>query len=400
MSVAVPLFTYAASVNHKGDHTIKETTLGDQATETPYNATAVPFSEADLVRVGELRCDKMRTREGGSAVPGRVKTQRLTVTNGSWDGSGHTTNALTFNNADGEANAALYVQGGGANVVGGLRVNGAATVTGVVNAVSELNSPNITGTANLSNATIGAPTSIATSVLNVKSKDVGSGQWASLWWDFDNRHYMGVKNYKVADQATVTLWNDTAACPFFVAALGSTTGRSIAAGGTVNTAGSDYAEYMLKKSNDFAFNKGDICGVNGSGLLTNQFTEAVTFVVKSTNPSFVGGDTWGQSLGMAPLKPETDDPTALATYEAARAAWESAAEANRQLVDRIAFCGQVPVNVSGGGPGDYVVPTPGPNGAIAAQAVAAPSFDQYRVAVGRIIRVVSDTQALIIVKVV
>eukprot|EP00741_Cyanophora_paradoxa_P020323 tig00021248_g19615.t1 len=57
-------------VNHKGDHTIKETTLGNQATEAPYNATAVPFSEADLVRVGELRCDKMRTREGGSAVPG------------------------------------------------------------------------------------------------------------------------------------------------------------------------------------------------------------------------------------------------------------------------------------------------------------------------------------------
>eukprot|EP00741_Cyanophora_paradoxa_P023484 tig00021586_g22686.t1 len=73
----------------------------------------------------------MRTREGGSAVPGRVKTQRLTVTNGSWDGSGHTTNALTFNGtADGEGNAALYVQGGGADVVGGLRVNGAATITG------------------------------------------------------------------------------------------------------------------------------------------------------------------------------------------------------------------------------------------------------------------------------
>eukprot|EP00741_Cyanophora_paradoxa_P024766 tig00000270_g23909.t1 len=88
MSVAVPLFTYAASVNHVKDHTIKETILGYQTTETPYNATAVPFSEADLVRVGELRCDKMRTREGGSAVPGRVKTQRLTVTNGAWDGSG------------------------------------------------------------------------------------------------------------------------------------------------------------------------------------------------------------------------------------------------------------------------------------------------------------------------
>eukprot|EP00741_Cyanophora_paradoxa_P018003 tig00021036_g17384.t1 len=129
MSVAVPLFTYAASVNHKGDHTIKETTLGDQATETPYNATAVPFTEADLVRVGELRCDKMRTREGGPAVPGRVKTQRLTVTNGSWDGTGHTTNTITHNpDADGEGNSALYVHTGGANVVGGLRVNGTVTV--------------------------------------------------------------------------------------------------------------------------------------------------------------------------------------------------------------------------------------------------------------------------------
>eukprot|EP00741_Cyanophora_paradoxa_P019054 tig00021111_g18396.t1 len=133
MSVAVPLFTYAASVNHKADHTIKETVLGNQATETPYNATAVPFSEADLVRVGELRCDKMRTREGGSAVPGRVKTQRLTVTNGAWDGSGYSTNQLTFNGTgDGESNAALYVQGGGANVVGGLRVSGNTTLTGTV----------------------------------------------------------------------------------------------------------------------------------------------------------------------------------------------------------------------------------------------------------------------------
>eukprot|EP00741_Cyanophora_paradoxa_P020708 tig00021290_g19988.t1 len=48
-------------------------------------------------------------------------SRRLTVTNGAWDGSGYTTNQVTFNGTvNGEGNAALYVQGGGANVVGGL----------------------------------------------------------------------------------------------------------------------------------------------------------------------------------------------------------------------------------------------------------------------------------------
>lgn len=37
---------------------------------------------------------------------------------------------------------------------------------------------------------------------------------------------------------------------------------------------------------------------------------------------------------------------ATADYEAARAAWDAQLEAARQRVDRIAFCGQVPVNVS------------------------------------------------------
>ena len=53
--------------------------------------------------------------------------------------------------------------------------------------------------------------------------------------------------------------------------LGKTTnGRSINAGGTFNASGADYAEYMTK-ANNFTINKGDICGIDVNGKLTNVF---------------------------------------------------------------------------------------------------------------------------------
>ena len=69
-------------------------------------------------------------------------------------------------------------------------------------------------------------------------------------------------------------------------ALGKNSGnsRSINAGGTVNASGNDYAEYMTK-SGDFTIAKGDICGIDANGKLTNKFSESISFVVKSTDPS-------------------------------------------------------------------------------------------------------------------
>ena len=153
--------------------------------------------------------------------------------------------------------------------------------------------------------------------------------------------------------------------------------RSINCAGSVNTGGADYAEYMTK-AGDFVVAKGDVVGVNAQGLLTNVFLDAVSFVVKSTDPSYVGGDTWGFGFD--------NDPEGL--------------EVARQKVDRIAFAGQVPVNVTGATPGQYIVPAED-NGGI--QGVAKNEADmtlaEYMKAVGKVIAVEADGRAKIIVKV-
>ena len=151
--------------------------------------------------------------------------------------------------------------------------------------------------------------------------------------------------------------------------------RSINATGTINANGSDYAEYMVKAGN-FVINKGDICGIDANGKLTNVFADSISFVVKSTNPSYVGGDTWGIGFD--------DDAEGL--------------EKARQTVDRIAFAGQVPVNVLGATAGQYIVPV-NDNGAIKGEAVSNPTFEQYQLAVGKVIAIETDGRAKIIVKI-
>lgn len=150
--------------------------------------------------------------------------------------------------------------------------------------------------------------------------------------------------------------------------------RSINTYGTINTGGSDYAEYMQKETDD-ENKKGDIVGVNANGKLTNIFNDAVSFVVKSTNPSFVGGDTWGSDI---------DDDDIL--------------ETERHKVDRIAFSGQVPCNVLGANVGDYIIPVE-KNGKISGQAVTNPTFEQYQLSVGKVWKIMEDGRAWIAVKI-
>jgi hypothetical protein len=152
------------------------------------------------------------------------------------------------------------------------------------------------------------------------------------------------------------------------------TNRSINAGGTINASGADYAEYMTKSGN-FTVAKGDVVGLNSEGKLTNVFTDAISFVVKSTSPSYVGGDSWGADI---------KDTAEL--------------EIIRQTVDRIAFAGQVPVNVTGATAGQYIIPV-NDNGAIKGVAVSNPTFEQYQQAVGKVIAIEQDGRARIIVKV-
>ena len=191
------------------------------------------------------------------------------------------------------------------------------------------------------------------------------------------------------------------------------TDRSINAAGTINASGADYAEYMTKAGH-FTINKGDVIGINAQGKLTNVFADAVSFMVKSTDPSYVGGDSWGseEAIGLSmPEKPsqreateeveaETDEEFAVrqAQYETDKPAFDAALEAARQRVDRIAFAGQVPVNVTGATAGQYIIPV-NDNGAIKGEAVSNPTFEQYQTAVGKVIAIESDGRAKIIVKV-
>ena len=176
--------------------------------------------------------------------------------------------------------------------------------------------------------------------------------------------------------------------------LGNMTGgRSLNASGTLNASGADYAEYMIK-AGDFTVAKGDVVGINADGKLTNVFADAVSFCVKSTDPSYVGGDVWGNEEALGLTKPQ-DDAT-----EEEKATFEAALEAARQTVDRIAFAGQVPVNVTGANAGQFIVPT-NDNGSIIGVAVneADMTLSQYMKAVGKVIAIEQDGRAKIIVKV-
>jgi hypothetical protein len=169
------------------------------------------------------------------------------------------------------------------------------------------------------------------------------------------------------------------------------TDRSINAAGTINASGADYAEYMTK-AGDFTITKGDVVGINTQGKLTNVFADAVSFMVKSTDPSYVGGDSWGSEEAIGLTKPDAD------THQEDKDAFNAALETARQRVDRIAFAGQVPVNVLGATAGQYIIPV-NDNGAIKGQAVSSPTFEQYQSSVGKVIAIESDGRARIIVKV-
>ena len=233
----------------------------------------------------------------------------------------------------------------------------------------------------------------------------------------------------------------------------TTTGRSINVSGTVNTSGNDYAEYIFKSSMCGIVAPGQIVGITADNKVTDNWSDAVMFSIKSTAPSFVGGDSWGNDIGprpqaqagSAPTEPlrredvftqqpvpgtnppefedmvsepgDTDDEWAekQAAYTAALAAhniavqqdaeamatFDAALEVERQKVDRIAIAGRVPVNVQGAQPGDYIVPVQDGAG-IKGIAVHEDdlSMKQYFRAVGRVISIEPDGRAYVMVKVV
>lgn len=225
----------------------------------------------------------------------------------------------------------------------------------------------------------------------------GSGGIASRIHTFYSAGYaQEVVNVNAGD---VQGWNGNGAVMFVAKINGN--GRSLNAGGTLNANGADYAEYMTK-AGDFSIQKGDVCGIDVNGLLTNVWANSVSFVVKSTNPAYVGGDAWGteETLGVKfPSTPEKDaTEKEIQDYLTAKAIVDPIIESARQRVDRIAFAGQVPVNVIGATPGQYIVPIKGSDGSIKGSAISNPTFEQYQSAVGKVIAVEPDGRARIIVK--
>ena len=180
-------------------------------------------------------------------------------------------------------------------------------------------------------------------------------------------------------------------------AVGRHTGnnRSINAGGTVNASGNDYAEYMVKSSGCGDIAKGEVVGVDADGKLTKKFSEAKSFVIKSTDPSYVGGDTWWTEKEPEPKY--TDDTKSTKTDDFKD--WETRMETARGTVDRVAFSGQVPVNITGSfNVGDYVYPQVNSSG-IKAVAKASPTFEEYQLCVGKIWTTMDDGRPLVAVKI-
>lgn len=192
--------------------------------------------------------------------------------------------------------------------------------------------------------------------------------------------------------------------------------RSINAAGTFNASGADYAEYVKKALGCGTILAGQICGINADGELVDQFDLAHSFLIKSTDPAYVGGDTWGAEdmIGarpVAPVPPAEDHPLydlklvehadLMDAYNADLAAWEAALEAARVKYDRIAFSGQVPANHIGAAVGEYLIAIRNPDGSIGteAKALADMGTAEYAAAVGKVWKILGDGRAWVAVKI-
>jgi hypothetical protein len=213
-----------------------------------------------------------------------------------------------------------------------------------------------------------------------KDSSADGDQMLDITWDTSG--YSTI--FYVASSGTAPSASATA----FRIGRNNTTSRSINASGTINASGADYAEYMVKADTLATINKGDVCGIDVSGKLTTVWADAISFAVKSTDPSYVGGDTWFNED-----RPQPEDVSAEEYAD-----FQTRLEAARATVDRIAFSGQVPVNVIGATVGDYIIPVQDETG-ITGQAVSSPTFEQYMSAVGKVIAIEDDGRAKIIVKV-
>ena len=256
--------------------------------------------------------------------------------------------------------------------------------------------PNISVATFLGSGNVGIGKTDPAATLHVQGPATSGANVLNIWGTYGGTRQL----FNVVNSSYATSGNWGAVAAIALVTKDTLTGRSINAAGTINASGADYAEYMTKDS-DFPALKGDLLGVLPSGKLTNQFDDAIHFLLKSTNPCMVGGDVWGTEaiVGEKPKNPEESaTEEEKAAHAAALADWEARLEAERQKVDRMAFAGQVPVNIQGTTPGDYIIPVRNADGTIGIAAVSKVSFAQYQSAVGRVISILADGRANVIVK--
>jgi hypothetical protein len=350
-------FTYNPSTNTLVAGTFSGALSGNATTATTLQTArtigGVSFNGSANIDLPGVNTAGNQNTTGSAA----TLTTTRTLWGQNFNGSANVTGALTsVGNITGTGAVTLTATSGTL----GLTATGANVITATTNAVERLR---IDSNGNLLVGTTSALNSSNTILMGTNTADlqltIGGGLGApGVAFHFGN-------NTVAANAANSVM------------KLGqmSVTARSISAAGTINAAGLDYAEYMTK-AGDFTIAKGDVVGINAEGKLTNVFDDAVSFCVKSTNPSYVGGDVWGRGYD--------NDPDGL--------------EAARHCVDRIAFAGQVPVNVIGATPGQFIIPI-NDNGEIKGEAVSNPTFEQYQLAVGKVIAVDVDGRARIIVKI-
>jgi hypothetical protein len=239
---------------------------------------------------------------------------------------------------------------------------------------------------------INTQTPDATYRMTIRNRSANTGSLACL----SSSGNFGLVIFQGASDWSNGLWNGANAVLYV--ARDPATLRSINMAGTSNVNGADYAEYLEKDVVEEIVAKGDIVGIKSNGKLTKKWHEAKSFLIKTTNPGFVGGDGWSQALGMRPSPPaegSEDYEAKKAEYDAALAEYQAKLEAERIKYDRMAYSGQVPVNVLGAKAGDYIVAAEGANNTITGIAVpeADISFAQYKKAVGRVIKMLEDGRA-------
>lgn len=354
------------------------TTLGDASGDSvTFNAATASIPNGLTMTNGSLGLASAPAAWGG-VTAGAVQVRAAALSGNSASPSfGYLTCNAYFDGTDWRRIAAGYATRLNLNSTGGLDIETSATstansvITWVPTATFDVSGHLLVGQTSGSLNIIYKAVAQGTNILKVYGTDDG-----------------------VTFRAGATTSYNGAQTVMFVPA-NSTTSRSINAAGSINASGADYAEYMTKADDCGVIAKGDICGVNADGLLTDKFSDAHSFVVKSTDPAYVGGDVWG-CVGPEPETPADGASEAeVAAYEAAHAEWAADLEAARAKVDRIAFAGQVPVNVTGATPGQYINAAEGPGGSI----IGVPSATPGALTVGKVWKLLPDGRAWVAVRV-